>query len=363
MAEDRDDSQRTEQPTQKRLQEAEERGDVTQSPDIAAWLVLAAATGFVAIWGTSTASGLRQLMTGFLDKPHAIALDARNAGGLLESIGYPLLGILAIPFGILLFVGVGAHWLQHKPVFSVAKLKPDISRLSPLKGLERLFGRAALVNFAKGLVKTFLSAAAIGLTLWPSREQILAAATLPVNQILPLVLSLTTQFLIAALAVLAVIAMADYGFQHFERLRRLKMTRQEVRDEFKQTEGDPVVKARLRQIRSERARRRMIAAVPKAAVIITNPTHYSVALAYEAGTMAAPVVVAKGVDHLALKIREVGAEHNVPIVENPPLARTLYASVDLDESIKPEHYKAVAQVIGYVMRLKNKVASARQPRV
>lgn len=361
MADDRDDSQRTEEPTQKRLQEAEERGDVTQSPDIAAWLVLAAATGFVAIWGSQTAAALRQMMTRFLAEPHAMPVDGRGLSSLLEGVGYQLLLILAAPFVLLLAVGVGSHWLQHKPVISLEKLKPDISRLNPMKGLERLFGRSALVSFVKGLIKTALATGAIWFALWPSREKILATVTLPVTELLPFTLSLTTQFLMAALAVLAVIALADYGFQYFERMRRLRMTRQEVRDEFKQTEGDPTVKARLKQIRAERARKRMMAAVPKAAVIITNPTHYAVALAYESGTMAAPVVVAKGVDTIALKIREIGAANNVPIVENPPLARTLYASVDLDESIKPEHYKAVAQVIGYVMKLKNKVA-ARKPR-
>lgn len=356
MADDRDDSQKTELPTQKRLQEAEEKGDVTQSPDIAAWMVLAAATGFIAIWGPATASGLSQLMTSFLAQPHALTLDTETAGGLIEGLGYKLLGVLALPFALLLAVGIGSHWLQHKPVFSIEKLKPDFSRLSPLKGFEKLFGRAALVNFAKGLLKTGLAAAAIGLVLWPARDQILAVVTLPVGQLLPFAQTLTTQVLFATLAVLAVIALADYGWQYFDRMRRLKMTRQEVRDEFKQSEGDPAVKGRLRQIRSERARKRMMAAVPKAAVIITNPTHYAVALAYESGKMGAPICVAKGVDSLALKIREVGREHNVPIVENPPLARTLYASVDVDESIRPEHYKAVAQVIGFVMRLKNKVA-------
>jgi flagellar biosynthetic protein FlhB len=136
------------------------------------------------------------------------------------------------------------------------------------------------------------------------------------------------------------------------------MTLQEVRDEHRQSEGDPHVKGRLRQIRAEKARQRMMAAVPTASVIITNPTHYAVALRYESGEMAAPVCVAKGADLIALKIREIAAAHNVPVVENPPLARSLYATVDIDETIKPEHYKAVAQVIGYVMRLRAKLASA-----
>jgi flagellar biosynthetic protein FlhB len=360
MADDRDDSQKTEQPTQKRLQDAEEKGDVTQSPDIAAWLVLAAATGFIAVWGSTTASSLRQLMTGFLAQPHALTLDQQTSSGLLTGIGYQLLLILAVPLGLLLVVGVGSHWIQHKPVFAWEKLKPEFGRISPLKGFEKLFGRSALVTFAKGLIKTMVAAVAVGMVLWPAREHLLALITMPIAALLPYVQTLTVQILIAALAVLGVIAMADYGWQYFERMRRLRMTRQEVRDEYKQSEGDPTLKARLRQIRTERSRKRMMANVPKAAVIITNPTHYAVALGYEQGKMSAPVVLAKGVDHVALKIREIGKEHNVPIVENPPLARALYASVDIDEAIKPEHFTAVAQVIGFVMRLKMK--GARRPK-
>lgn len=362
MSDDRDDSQKTELPSQTRLQEAADKGDVTQSPDVAAWMVLAAATAFLAIWGSSTASSLRQMMMGYLAQPHTITLDGKTAGGMVEGIGLEILAVLALPFAMLVVVGVGAHWMQHAPVFATEKLKPDISRINPLKGFAKLFGRAALVNFAKGLLKTGFAAAAIWAVLWPAREQMMASVLLPVTLLLPFVQELTMQILYATLAVLAVIALADYGWQYFERMRRLKMTRQEVRDEHKQNEGDPVVKGRLRQIRSDRARRRMMAAVPKASVIITNPTHYAVALAYDSNKMGAPICVAKGMDAIALKIREIGAEHDVPIVENPPLARALYAAVDIDETIKPEHYKAVAQVIGYVMKLKAKVAPARKPR-
>ncbi len=362
MADDRDDSQKTELPSQKRLQEAEEKGDVTQSPEIASWMVLAAATGFIMLWGGSTASSLRQMMTNFLAQPHTLSIDNNTMGSLLSGLGFKLLGILAIPFGMLMVVGVGAHLIQHPPVFSMEKLKPDFSRLSPLKGLGRLFGRAALVNFGKGLLKTTLATAVTGMVLWPMREHLIPLIMMPVGQLLPTTQSLMTQVLVAALALLAIVAIADYGWQYFERMRRLKMTRQEVREEYKQSEGDPAVKGRLKQIRSERSRKRMMAAVPKASVIITNPTHYAVALAYESGKMGAPICVAKGVDHVALKIREIGRDNNVPIVENPPLARALYASVDVDESIKPEHYKAVAQVIGFVMRLKGKVSSPRTER-
>jgi flagellar biosynthetic protein FlhB len=362
MSDDKDDSQKTEQPTQKRLQEAEEKGDVAQSADIAAWLVLAAATGFIAMWAGTTASGLRQMMTGFLSQPHTLSLDRDTMSGLMQGVGTQLLLILSVPLGLLLVVGVGSHLIQHKPVFAWEKLKPEFSRISPLKGFGKLFGRVALMNFAKGLLKTVVASVAIGVTLWPARDQLLGLITMPVAGLLPLVQDLTVQILIAALAVLGIIALADIGWQYFERMRRLRMTRQEVRDEHKQSEGDPAVKARIRQIRSERARKRMMANVPKAAVIITNPTHYAVALAYESGKMGAPICVAKGVDDIALKIREIGKEHNIPIVENPPLARALYASVDVDESIKAEHFTAVAQVIGFVMRLKMKASSARTER-
>lgn len=361
MSDDKDDSQKTEQPTQKKLQEADERGDVAQSPDVAAWLVLAAATGFIALWGATTASSLRQTMTGFLSQPHTLTLDRDTTSELMVGLGYELILILAVPFGLLLFVGVGSHLIQHKPVMAWEKLKPEFSRLSPLKGFGKLFGRMALINFAKGLLKTSAAAVAVCVVVWPARDQLLDLITMPAAALLPLVQGLTVQILVAALAVLGVIALADFAWQYFERLRRLRMTRQEVRDEHKQSEGDPALKARVRQIRSERARKRMMANVPKAAVIITNPTHYAVAIAYEQNSMSAPVVVAKGVDHIALKIREVGQAAGVPIVENPPLARALYAAVDIDETVRPEHYKAVAQVIGFVMRLKNK-AGPRRPK-
>jgi flagellar biosynthetic protein FlhB len=362
MAEEQDDSQRTEQPTQKRLRDAEEKGDVAQSPEIATLAVLAAATGFIAIWGGSTASQIRGLMTSFLAEPHRLNVSSGSMSELFSSLGIGVVAILAVPLGILATASLAAHWVQHPPTLSTEKLKPDITRLNPLKGLGRIFGRTSLINFAKGLVKVAAVGFAIYTIIWPSRDDVVAMVTLPVAQILPFVQSVTIRFLSAALAVLALFAAADYGWQYFERMRRLKMTRQEMRDEFKQSEGDPTVKARLRQIRSERARKRMMAAVPKAAVVITNPTHFAVALAYESGKMAAPVCVAKGVDLTALKIREIAAAHNIPIVENPPLARTLYASVDVDETIKPEHFKAVAQVIGYVMRLKNKLTARTERR-
>ena len=172
--------------------------------------------------------------------------------------------------------------------------------------------------------------------------------------ILALTKTLSLEMLGTVVAILAIVAAADYLFQYRQWYERQKMSVRELKEEFKQTEGDPAIKAKIRQLRQNRAKKRMMAAVPKASVIITNPTHYAVALQYDRG-MPAPVCLAKGVDNIALKIREVAGEHNIPVVENPPLARALHATVEIDEEVPPEHYKAVAEVIGYVMRLRGAV--------
>ena len=198
--------------------------------------------------------------------------------------------------------------------------------------------------------------------LWPERYRLDRPGDRSIRpRILAITQSLALKMLGAVVAILALVAAADYLFQYRQWYERQKMSVRELKEEFKQTEGDPAVKGKIRQIRQSRMRKRMMAAVPKASVVITNPTHYAVALQYERG-MNAPVCVAKGVDSIALKIREVASEHGIPIVENPPLARALHATVEIDQEIPPEHYKAVAEVIGYVMKLKRAAAGARNPR-
>jgi flagellar biosynthetic protein FlhB len=234
-------------------------------------------------------------------------------------------------------------------------MKPDFAKLSLLKGLKRMFGTEGLANLVKGLLKIAAVGVALWTVLWPERGRLEAVMGEAPGAIAGDMIHLLIRILIAALLVIAAIAAADYGFAYFQFMRRNRMSKQEVKEEFRQTEGDPAVKAKIKQVRLERARRRMMAAVPEATVVIANPTHFAVALKYESGKMAAPVCVAKGVDALALRIRAVAEEHAVPVVENPPLARALYASVELDEAVPAEHYKAVAQVIGYVMRLTGKL--------
>jgi flagellar biosynthetic protein FlhB len=248
--------------------------------------------------------------------------------------------------------------LQHRLVWSAESLKPKFSKISPGAGFKRIFGKQAAANFLKGLGKLIGLGAVMTMILWPERHRMEAMVKLDPAAMLGASTSLTIHLLGAVVAALAVVAIADYFFQYRSWFQRQKMSLQEIKEEFKQSEGDPHIKGKIRQLRQQRAKKRMMAAVPKASVIITNPTHYSVALSYERG-MSAPICVAKGVDNLAFKIREIAREHDIPIVENVPLARALYATVEIDQEIPTEHYHAVAEVIGYVMRLKRGFGARR----
>ena len=351
MAEDRDDSQRTEEPTQRRLDEAHKKGDVVKSNELSSFIMLAGGTTAIALFSTLSVKRFAGEFRVFLENPAGMSLDSGSATALLQHATFGLFAIMEPIVGLLLFAGLGGHLIQHRPVLSASRIKPDLSRLSLAQGFKRLFGIEGIINLLKGIAKITLVGAAAFWALWPERTRVVTALDLNPAGIAALSLSLLIKVLIAALVAYAVIAGLDYLYQRQRFMGRQRMTRQELKDEVKQSEGDPQVKARIRQIRFERSRKRMIAAVPEATVVIANPTHYAVALKYESGKMGAPVCVAKGVDHLALTIRKVAEEHDVPVVENPPLARALYAAVEVDDEIPSAHYKAVAQVIGYVMRL------------
>ncbi|HEY1838285.1 MAG: flagellar biosynthesis protein FlhB [Rhizomicrobium sp.] len=355
MADDRDDSQRTEEPTQRRLSQAHEQGDVVKSTEVTSFVLLMGVAIAFSMFARSAATGFIGDFRIFLEQPDQLAVDPGGAMLLLRHCLTSLALLLAPIFGVLMLMGVAGHVLQHRPVFSASRLAPDLSKLSLLSGLKRIFGLEGVTNLGKGLIKMAIVAVAVWTTVWPLRLTLQNALTQSPAAIAAQLSHIVVHMLTSALAVLAVIAVGDYMLQRYRFLQRNRMSKQEIKDEYKQAEGDPLIKGKIRQIRVERARKRMMAEVPKATVVIMNPTHYAVALKYESGKMAAPVCVAKGVDSLALKIREVAEENDVPVVENAPLARALYATVELDEAVPPEHFKAVAQVIGYVMRLTGQI--------
>ncbi|HKA77760.1 MAG TPA: flagellar biosynthesis protein FlhB [Pseudolabrys sp.] len=358
MAEDLGDTDKTEEPTQKRLEEALKRGDVVKSQEVNTWFVIAGAALVLMAFSGAMGRDLTTTMRGIVANAHDISVDGPALPRLFQKLGREMIAAVALPFLILILAALCGNIIQHRLVWSFEALMPKLSKISPAAGLKRMFSKQALATLAKGLIKIVLVGCVLTALMWPERGKLEGLTHSDASLIIPLCQALALKLLGSVVAMLAVVAAADYLFQYRQWYERQKMSLRELKEEFRQTEGDPAIKGRMKQVRQIRMRRRMIAAVPKAAVVITNPTHFAIALEYNRG-MDAPVCVAKGVDSMALKIREVADAHSIPIVENPPLARALHATVQLDQKIPPEHYKAVAEVIGYVMRLRRMVSAKR----
>jgi flagellar biosynthetic protein FlhB len=356
MADENED--KTEDPTQKRLDEALERGDVAKSQEVNTWFVIAGGTLVMSTFSGSIGGGIFMPMRNLIANSWMIHADGAGLLALGNSLGYAVLAAIGVPLLMLMIAAVAGNMIQHRLVWSGESLKPKFSKISPGAGLKRIFGKQAAANFAKGIFKLIALGAVMVAVLWPERHRLEAFLHFDPAEILSVTTSLTVHLLGAVVAMLAAVAIADYFFQYRQWYERQKMSLKEMKDEFKQSEGDPHIKGKIRQLRQQRMKKRMMAAVPTASVIITNPTHYSVALSYDRG-MPAPVCVAKGVDNIAFKIREIAKEHDIPIVENVPLARALYATVEIDEEIPVEHYHAVAEIIGYVMGLKRSLSGRR----
>jgi flagellar biosynthetic protein FlhB len=354
-----DDDERTEEPTQRKLEQAREKGDIIYTPEVGAALSLVAATCVVAFMSGPIVSQIGRGFIGFLSMPDQLSTDPAALRAIGTSIVVKVIGVLALAALALAGAGVASRYLQDRPTFTAERLSPKFDKLNPVQGFGRVFGKAAFASFAKSLAKLAIVGAALAWALWPNDATLERFSLLDPDAMLPWVQSRAVSLMIGLTSAAVVLAAIDYIFTRQSYMQRLKMSRREIKEEMRQSEGDPVVKAKLRQIRSERARKRMLASVPKASVVITNPTHYAVALRYEPDESPAPVCVAKGVDAVAARIREAAEEHNVPIVEDPPLARALFAAADIDAPIPREHYEAVAKVIGFVMRLARRRARRR----
>jgi flagellar biosynthesis protein FlhB len=351
MADERDDNEHTEDPTAKRLDEAIKRGDVVRSAEVNNWFLIAGGALALMVLAPPTAASLATTLRGLLANSYHIPADGPALAALAGRLAKEVLAALSIPLLLLALAALVGTVIQHPIVVSLEPLRPRLSRISPVAGMSRLFSKQALANFAKGLAKLALIGTVIAAVLWPQRWTLAALIGVDPAMILPFTRAMSLRMLGSVVAILAVVAAADYLFQYRQWFERQKMSVREMKEEFRQTEGDPAVKGKLRQLRNTRMRKRIMAAVPKASVVITNPTHFAVALRYERG-MNAPVCVAKGVDLIARRIREIAKAHDIPIIENPPLARALHGTVEIDQEIPPEHYRAVAEIIGYLMRLR-----------
>ena len=342
---------KTEDPSQKKLEDAFKKGDVVKSQEVVTWFMLLGSAVVFASMGPVAAQGLMVALKDIMANADQVELGGAGFAAFFNGLALTMLGTVMLPLVVLSACAIVANLIQHRPLISGEPIKPKFSKISPLAGFKRLFSTDSLVNFGKGLLKITVVATVLFFVVWPERDRLDTMMTADPLIILADFQEIGMKIFIATLAIVTVIALADYLYTRQKWWKRLMMTVQETRDEYKQMEGDPHVKGRIRQLRQERSRKRMMAAVPDATVVITNPTHFAVALKYDKN-MGAPQCVAKGADAVAFRIRELAKEHDVPIVENPPLARALFASVDVDETIPAEHFKAVAEVIGFVMRLK-----------
>jgi flagellar biosynthetic protein FlhB len=358
MADDTDQSQKTEEPTGKRLADARSKGQVVNSTEVKTWFTLLALAITVGIFGPFLARSIASPLERFIAAPHQIHFSLENIEDALVETLMQIGLLLLIPMGLVLVLSISVSLIMTEgPLLTTEKMKPKLEKISVIAGFKRMFSMRSIVEFVKGILKLSIVTVIGIMVIIPHVDTVLSMPDRPASAILQELYWLALLLIISVLSVMAVVAALDFMYQRYEHIKSLRMTKQEVKDEQKQSEGDPHVKGRLRSIRMERARQRIMQAVPQATVIVTNPTHYAVALKYEMDQMTAPLCVAKGVDAIALKIREIANENEIAIVENPPLARALYATVEIDQEIPTEHYQAVAEIIGYVFRLKGKMPS------
>jgi flagellar biosynthetic protein FlhB len=351
MADD-SDLERTEPASPRRIEQAREKGQVPRSRELATFAVLLAAGGGLTLMGSGLMHSMSDLMRLGLQLDRSAAFDASLMMSRLQQGSQDML-VAFIPFMIVMLVAaLVAPMLLSGWLFSAEALQPDFSRLNPLKGIARMLSWHSVAELVKAIAKTLLIGGVAGWVIWHQKEALLALATQPLDVGVASVGSMAASTFLAIVGSMILLVVIDVPFQLWEHSSKMKMSREELRQEAKEMEGDPQIKARIRALQREAARRRMMAEVPKADVIVTNPTHYAVALRYQDKKMRAPQVVAKGSQLVAARIRELGLEHNIPIVQTPPLARALYRHAELGEEIPAALYTAVAEVLAYVYQLR-----------
>ena len=352
---DEDDASKSEEPTDKKLGDAKRKGQVAQSQEVKSWAILLVGTGALIFMAPTIANNVRATGRLFIEKPHEIVLSTIEMRTITFATMTEVLLILAPIFSILALTAIAANVGQFGFTVSTEKIKPDPGKLNLLKGAKKLLSPKAFMEFFKGLFKLSMVSLVTSSLAIPLLLDIELLPQIPFVHSLDRIHQMAILLAAGTVGVMTILAVIDFVYQKYTFMKQMRMTKQEVKDERKQQDGDPKIKQRIAALRMERQRERMMQAIGKADVIITNPTHYAIALQYDMDTMPAPILVGKGLDSLAMRIREVAEENDIPIVENPPLARALYASVEIDEEIPAEHFHAVAEVIGYVFRLKGRL--------
>lgn len=350
----KDSGQQTEEPTAKKKEDARKEGQIATSKEFSAWAVMLAASIVIFGLGPLMLSSMRGILSHFIQSPHSIAVSSESLFDIMQRIIYYIAKILAVPAVLFIAFALLAGFIQTGVNFSTKALKPKGERLSIIKGFGRLFSAKGVIEMLKAVFKISI---VVALGYWVLRPAVSGSTTLQmlhISQYFPIVYDYSLKLFIAVLSVMFVVVAMDYIYQKMTMMKQLKMSKQDIKEEAKQEEGDPHVKQKLKQIRSERGRQRMMANVPDASLVITNPTHFAIAMRYDSATMNAPLVVAKGQDHVALRIKEVAKKSAVSVIENPPLARALFDVVEIDQEIPEEFYAAIAEIIRYIMKTEKK---------
>jgi len=352
MADDDSSQEKTEDPTPKRMQEARDQGQIPRSKELNTTVVLLAGTGGLLLFGESIARQFLAIAQNNFEIPREHIFDNAYMGLHLGRAAYDGMSSIVPVLAILLVASIVGPIALGGWLLSAKAMAPKFSRLNPGAGLKRMFSVNALMELAKALAK-FLIVASLSLVILQMMvDDILGLGRESINGAMEHAVVIVGWAFFTLSATTIVIAMVDVPFQIWDNSKKLKMTKQQVKDEYKDTEGKPEVKGRIRQLQREIAQRRMMGEVPEADVVITNPTHFSVALKYDPQQAGAPIVVAKGADFMALKIREIAEAHDVPQVRTPPLTRAVYYSTDVDQQVPAGLYLAVAQVLAYVFQIR-----------
>jgi len=346
------DLERTEPATPKRIEKAREEGQVARSQELTTFALLMVAAAGLVFLGADLMDKLLRIMKAGMQVERELAFQPDLM--LTRFYELALEGLIAIAPLLLLLIIVAffAPMLLSGWMISAKALMPKFDRINPIKGFGRLFSMRSLVELVKAIAKTIVIGGVAALIIWNNKEEVMALLTVPVDSGISQTGEYLAMSFLLTVGAMALIVLIDVPFQIWDHAKQQRMTKEEVRKEQKEDEGDPFVKARIRGLQREAARRRMMAEIPNADVIVTNPTHYAVALKYKSETMRAPTVVAKGVHLLAARIREMAEEHRVPILEAPPLARALYYHAELESEIPEKLYTAVAEVLAYVFQLR-----------
>lgn len=349
--------EKTEKATPRKRQDSRKKGQVLKSQDLNTAVMLLISFGFLKVYGPTIISESRNFFQTFFTQYILITPEINN---LREVLFYLInfLVITLVPMMAVCFIAAAAiNYAQVGFLFTTEPLQFKLSKIDPIQGFKRIYSLRALVEFVKSILKIVFVGAVTFFFLFLNIEEVIILSQIPVVKALEIIFNLLVNIGLVGGITLIILSVFDYMYQKYDYEKQLKMSKQDIKDEYKKTEGDPQIKSRIKQKQREMAMRRMMAEIPNADVVITNPTHYAIALKYDEGKADAPIVVAKGVDYVALKIRQIAKAHDIYTIENRPLARALHDQTDLNQPIPEEFFKAVAEILAYVYRLKNKVSN------